>query len=189
MLLHESGVFSGTLPATANNGPGRAPHQNKGGTLRTPGCLFLCPSNRSGVRTYDSTTKSWYNFYANFPVLLSYGYNVMLNHSTSTSLWNHSDGISNLTNKSECDYEKRIAKLSSYKSPTSLPVMGDNWGAYEQLGSTIITMAQRTFFDTAYLSVGGYGAHAGKANVTYGDGHVGTINAQSQLTTNLIPEL
>ncbi len=186
MLLHTSNIFPGTLPATANNGPGRAPHQNKGGTLKNPGKLFLCPSNRSGKRIYDSTTQSWYNFYALFPAFLSYGYNVMINHTASNTLWNHSDGTAKLTNKSEYDYGKRVPKMSIYKSPAGLPVMGDNWGAYEQLDSGVIEMAQRTFFDTAYLSIGGYGVHTGNANIAYGDGHVGSIRSKSVL--NLVPE-
>ena len=130
--------------------------------------LFICPSHQPGaVDGYPDRPKNEYYHM----MFMSYGYNLGIGHNQSL-FWNnwYTNYGKHVRRYEFSDLLPRVSSARS-SSPSAIPVMGDNWKVAAD-GIMGRTEHRIEFLDNEYLSVGQYKAHAGGANMLWGDGHV-----------------
>ena len=173
MVAKSSGCYSEAANPTAQNGVNICPHLAKGGSEKRPWTEFLCPSDN--YKIYNTGAKSNYNYTDGHTsaILISYGYNPMYynDHPSNLSRWTKilNDDISN---SSDFDSKKTMPRYDTVRNPSQLHLFGDNFQAYNN-GER--KQNAKVLIDANYLSVGDRGAHNGRANFIFGDGHAGVI--------------
>ena len=157
-------------PVSGTFSPDQLPHMTKARVLQSPGKFFACPSS---LQHPNFQKKGWI-VYFNWPFALAYGYNLALDPDPREAHLANIEG--NLATKGFWD--RKIRKFHELKnvSPSSVPVMGDNWK--RSMFITTDHMDRIAFLDNGSLSVQSYRAHSGGANMLWGDGHVGVNNKQ-----------
>ena len=164
------------MPGNAEGGScGFGPRRDKGALDNHGATLFICPSQN--FRAVDIKNK--WNVYRNLPWMLSYGYNI----SFAVASGRTDGNASSLQGSSKSDAAKILSKFSQISNGTSvssIPVLGDNYGKTPVLKN----WKEWARLDSDYLSAEEYGAHNGKMNMLFGDGHV-DVNDDKSL--DLIP--
>ena len=86
--------------------------------------------------------------------------------------------IGDLSNNADLDSKKMMPRYDTVKNPSQLHVFGDNFTAYNM---DIVGQNCKVLLDANYTSVGSLGAHNGRANFIFGDGHAGTLSEGEEI--------
>ena len=179
MVAKSSGCYSEAHTPTAQNGVNICPHLAKGGSERKPWTEFLCPSD--SYKLYNTGAKSNYNFTDahTSAILISYGYNPMYYNDLPSNISRWTRVLSNdISNAGDLDAKKTMPRYDTVRNPSQLHLFGDNFQAYNRSERA---QNAKVLLDGNYASIGERGAHNGRANFIFGDGHAGTLSEGQEI--------